>query len=138
MLPTNFAQLSVIGANAVEKDFREASLRAGAEAYHVTRMYTQLLNTKVKAHASGRPGPRAPTGDYRRSITWEVERHADESVGIVGTTRPQGRRLELGYEGVDSLGRHYHQPPFPHFRPALSEVEVLYVAAMGGMVRRIL
>jgi len=28
------------------------------------------------------------------------------------------RRLEFGFIGTDSLGRHYHQPAFPYMRPA--------------------
>jgi hypothetical protein len=32
---------------------------------------------------------------------------------------PYARRLELGYYGVDSLGRNYSQAPRPFLRPAL-------------------
>lgn len=38
---------------------------------------------------------------------------------LIGTTAPQGRRLEFGFTGTDRLGRHYNQPPYPHVAPAL-------------------
>jgi hypothetical protein len=43
---------------------------------------------------------------------------------------PQTRRLEHGFIGVDSLGRHYYQPAFPHFGPASVEVRPKFVDAM--------
>jgi hypothetical protein len=45
--------------------------------------------------------------------------------------------LELGFVGVDSLGRHYHQAPFPHFRPALGKIEEAYTLALSGIVKRL-
>lgn len=133
-----FVSVTVHGADKIAREWAKSAATADAEAYRITRTYTQLLTTSVKAHASGRPGPRTPTGDYRRSITGDVERKAGgTTVGVVGTTRPQGRRLELGFVGVDSLGRHYHQPPYPHFRPALSKIEDAYALALSGIVRRL-
>ncbi|MGV9878670.1 hypothetical protein [Streptomyces sp. NPDC003006] len=41
------------------------------------------------------------------------------------------RRLEFGFVGVDSLGRHYNQRPFPHLRPAVGTVGPLLVHALG-------
>jgi hypothetical protein len=132
-----FASITVKGADQISAQWKKTAAAADAESYKLTRMYTQLLTTSVKAHASGRPGPRTPTGDYRRSITGDVERKAGSVVGTVGTTRPQGRRLELGFAGTDSLGRHYNQPPYPHFRPALSKIEEAYTLAIGGIVRNL-
>jgi hypothetical protein len=40
---------------------------------------------------------------------------------MVGTNKPQGRRLEFGFVGEDSLGRSYDQAPLPHFGPALDD-----------------
>ena len=78
----------------------------------------------VRTHASGRPGPQVVTGAYRNSIRiLEQEAGGDGSTFIVGTDAPQAARLEFGFVGVDALGRHYHQPPFPHWRPALREIE---------------
>jgi hypothetical protein len=128
----------VVGAKQVAGEFTRAAQKADAQVYATTRMYTQLLTTSVKRHASGRPGPNAPTGDYRRSITGNVERHAGTVIGIVGTDRPQGRRLELGFVGRDALGRYYRQGPLPHFSPAFDEISQAYTRSMGGVVKRLL
>lgn len=103
-------------------------------AYSVTRHYGQLLTTRVKAKASGRPGPNAPTGEYRRSIHLLMDRGPLGVTAYVGTNAPQGRRLEFGFVGADSLGRHYNQPPYPHFGPALDEIGPLYQAAVTTAV----
>jgi hypothetical protein len=82
-----------------------------------------LLLSRIRANASGRPGPNVVTGRYRAS--WQVV--ADRVPGgarvIVGTEAPQGRRLEFGFVGTDSLGRTYNQPPFPHVGPAVQQTE---------------
>lgn len=110
----------------------EAKVRA------VTRHHGLLLQTKVKAYASkprsGPPGPRIQTGDYVRSISLNMEGNAFFAAAVVGTNKPQGRRLEYGFVGMDSLGRHYNQPPYPHFRPALLEVQPLFLAAVAAVL----
>ena len=50
--------------------------------------------------------------------------------GVVGV--PQARRIELGFQGKDSLGRVFNQPPFPYLRPA---AEVEYPKLAGRMRR---
>ena len=37
----------------------------------------------------------------------------------VAPTLIYGRRIELGFTGTDSIGRHYNQPAFPYLRPAI-------------------
>lgn len=106
--------------------------RAGAE--RATRHHTRLLVTRIQANASGRPGPNAPTGDYRRSWTMEVKSGLGGVEGIAGTNKPQARRLEYGFVGTDSLGRTYDQPPYPHVQPALDEVAPEYIDAMRGLM----
>lgn len=80
------------------------------------------LQTTVKANASGRPGPRVQTGDYRRSIAFTLTREGNLPVAVVSTNAPQARRLEYGFMDVDVLGRNYRQSPFPHWRPAILQV----------------
>ncbi|WP_367046149.1 hypothetical protein [Streptomyces sp. Je 1-332] len=80
----------------------------------------KALVVQVQRNASGRPGPRVVTGKYRASWQSEVHRAGPVIVGAVGTDAPQGRRLEFGFVGVDSLGRHYNQPPFPHLGLAVN------------------
>ncbi|MFE4421310.1 HK97 gp10 family phage protein [Streptomyces sp. NPDC056817] len=100
----------------------------------VVRHYAMLLETRIKANASGRPGPNVITGDYRRSWTHEVHVEGDMVTGVVGTSKPQGRRLEYGYVGPDSLGRIFHQPPRAHVSPAVETVRPLFVEALGRVV----
>ncbi|MFD3456826.1 HK97 gp10 family phage protein [Streptomyces sp. NPDC058691] len=97
----------------------------------VVRHYAMLLETQIKANASGRPGPNAPTGDYRRSWTHEVHIGLDGVTAVVGTNKPQAARLEYGYVGPDSLGRVFNQPPYAHVGPAVERVGPLFVAALG-------
>ncbi len=101
------------------------------QALSLVRHYAMLLETQVKANASGRPGPNVITGDYRRSWTHEV--HVSDGVvsGTVGTNKPQARRLEYGFVGADSLGRVYDQPPYAHVGPAVATIEPLFVQALG-------
>lgn len=112
-----------IGADAVAKGFALTAATADKKTAAVVRKWGLLLRTKVMGRASGRPGPRVVTGNYRRSITAEFGRQGGAHTAIVGTNAPQGRRLEYGFVGSDALGRHYNQPPFPHFNPAADEVE---------------
>lgn len=100
----------------------------------VTRRYGALLQTRVRAHASGRPGPRVQTGDYRRNIGLQVGQDEAAVWAEVGTNSVQGRRLEQGFVGVDALGRHYNQPPYPHFGPAFEQTQPEYVQALGAAV----
>lgn len=99
--------------------------------------YGQILNSRIKAKASGRPGPNAPTGDYRRSWTLLFTFSGGTATAINGTNEPQGRRLEFGFVGMDSLGRNYNQPPYEHVGPALDEVEPELVDAGQRLVRSI-
>ncbi|MGI5143722.1 MULTISPECIES: HK97 gp10 family phage protein [unclassified Streptomyces] len=97
----------------------------------VVQHYAMLLETQIKANASGRPGPNVITGDYRRSWTHEVHTAGDVVMGVVGTNKPQARRLEFGYIGPDSLGRIFDQPPFPHVGPAVETVRPQFFEALG-------
>lgn len=62
---------------------------------------------------------RAPrdTGQYAKSIQMEIRGTGRQKSLYVGTRAAQGRRLEFGFNGVDSLGRRYNDPPRPHFGP---------------------
>jgi hypothetical protein len=94
-----------------------------------------VMQTKVKARASGRPGPRVQTGDYRRSINRQFRKTATTVTSEVGTNSPQGRRLENGFWGMrDSLGRLFHQPAYPHFGPTGDEMEREFPIAVEAAV----
>lgn len=126
---------SLTGVEAVSGSLQDAAKGLTQELPQKVRHYGQLLRTRVMANASGRPGPRSITGDYRRS--WVMEfKGGLTSTAIIGTSAPRGRRLEFGFHGVDSLGRHYNQPPFPHARPAFDETAPEFEASVVGLVEK--
>lgn len=116
----------------VAADIADLSQEAAAKAHTITVKWTAALQRQVQLNASGRPGPNAPTGNYRRSINRRTVKLLRSSYGEVGTNSPQGRRLESGFSGTDSLGRSYDQPAYPHFGPAIDFVGPGYEAAMAA------
>jgi hypothetical protein len=81
----------------------ERAGRSGARAADkAVKDQADLLVAAIRRNASGRPGPNAPTGDYRRS--WGKRRVPGG--WRVGTAAPQGARLEYGFwMKTDALGR---------------------------------
>lgn len=112
---------------------------AAMAAVHTTMEHSaQALKARVQQNVSGRPGPNVITGRYRASWEAQVTGAGPVVVAEVGTTAPQARRLEYGFAGADSLGRIYHQPPFPHLGPAAHETGPAMVRALGTAVRAFL
>lgn len=93
-----------------------------------------IMQTQVQANASGRPGPNAPTGDYRRS--WNTRAVPGELAVSVGTNKVQGMRLEHGFTGTDSAGRVYDQPAFPHVAPAIQQREGQILTMLADAARK--
>lgn len=59
------------------------------------------------------------TGTLRRSINHQTTELTVQKCNVaVGPNTPYARRIEFGFIGTDSLGRHYHQGPRPYMRPA--------------------
>lgn len=122
---------TVIGADVAGRAFGLQARVVDRKVNAVLNRYGYLLETYVKANASGRPGPRRVTGDYLRTISTTFGRWNGFPATIVGTNAPQARRLELGFVGVDRLGRHYDQPPYPHFGPAANRIAEPFANAMA-------
>lgn len=134
----------VTNAGEVAAALTAVGFNAGVRAHAITRHHGQLLETAWKRRASlpramerwySADGLRAITGDYRRRVNLRVDIVAGSVTATVGTNHPGARRLEYGFVGADSLGRRYHQPPYPTARPALYEIEPLYLAAMATIAR---
>jgi hypothetical protein len=125
---------AVIGDKEVAAGLLRLSVTWTATEVGIARTYGVIYLNRVKARASGRPGPRVITGAYRRSIHMRMESMAGNPVAIVGTDAPQAHRLEYGGAGVDSRGRHWHQSPLPHWEPDLAptglEMELAMEAAL--------
>lgn len=129
---------------AVDRGVTVSTLRAAPALVErgVTREVHRgghLLQTAVRAKASGRPGPRVQVGDYRRGISLDV----GSAIGGLGalvpfatvySESPQAQRLENGFIGTDSLGRSYHQPAYPHWDPATKQVEPIIVRRIDDVL----
>jgi hypothetical protein len=79
----------------------------------------QLIITKTHDNGLARfaqnsPGGLAESFSMSGVSPMEVE---------VGTDKPYGHRLDEGFDGADSLGRVYHNPPTWFFTDAVHEVE---------------
>ena len=107
---------------------------ARARTRTITRHHAMLLRVRIQRNASGRPGPNVITGKYRAS--WDVRMRTGGGMvtAEVFSDAPQARRLEYGFVGVDSLGRHYRQPPFPHVEPAFRRTEPEFLQALADGV----
>jgi hypothetical protein len=119
----------VHNSGEVSRDFTQAGATIEQRVDRVRRHHAMLLQVRIQAHASGRPGPRIITGDYNRS--WNTTHVGDTS--IVGTNKPQARRLEYGFYGPDRLGRVYNQRPYPHVGPAVDETIPGFQAALRDL-----
>jgi hypothetical protein len=128
------AAVETIGAAELVADFRRAAAVLPGECEQVVRLNGVQLVQRIRAHASGRPGPNVITGQYRSS--WRFQ-----GAGLtahVGTDAAQARRLEYGFVGADSLGRVYNQPPFPHVGPAVDEQAPIFEADLLLVVTKVL
>jgi hypothetical protein len=96
-----------------------AAAEIGPKIREAVHTAGELGKAMIQSHASGRPGPNVITGAYRASWTADTVPLPAGAVCTIGTNAPQGRRLEFGFSGPDSLGRVYNQPPFPHVGPAI-------------------
>lgn len=98
--------------------------------------YTFELRDEVRKNAQGRPGPRKITGAYWNSIVvaGAISRGrwgADKMTMGVTSAHPAAHRLENGYVDVDAAGRHFNQPPYKHWAPALETVGQRWIANAG-------
>jgi hypothetical protein len=117
----------------------QAADRVGPEINRTVQQQARLARAMIRYNASGRPGPNIITGDYFDS--WGPAQPfavPDGGGATLGTTAPQGRRLEYGFMNMyDSLGRFYRQPPFPHVQPAYEELDAEYRDAFKAALDRI-
>jgi hypothetical protein len=115
-----------------------AASRVGEVTERRMRRVGALGVAKIRQNASGRPGPNVITGRYRASWRSETRGIPHGAECTIGTSAPQGRRLEFGFVGPDSLGRIYNQPPFPHVQPALGPIEEALHQQMRAVVGELL
>ena len=116
-----------------------ASKDVGPAIRRAVRHTGELGRARIRGNASGRPGPNVITGAYRNSWQAETRPLPHGAMCTIGTEAPQGRRLEFGFMGMtDSLGRLYHQPPFPHVGPAIDYIGATLLMEMRHALAEVL
>ncbi len=115
-----------------------AAVRIGPAVQRAVRHTGELGRARIRGNASGRPGPNVITGAYRNSWETNTRRLPYGAMCTIGTNAPQGRRLEFGFVGPDSLGRVYNQPPFPHVGPAIGYIGATLTMEMRYAVAGVL
>ncbi|MEU0624978.1 hypothetical protein ABZ329_29475 [Streptomyces rubiginosohelvolus] len=116
-----------------------AATRVGPAIHRAVQHTGELGRARIRGNASGRPGPNVITGAYRNSWETNTRRLPYGAMCTIGTNAPQGRRLEFGFMGMtDSLGRTYHQPPFPHVGPAIGFIGATLMMEMRYAVAEVL
>jgi hypothetical protein len=103
---------------------RRVILGAPQSVREVNRRYQAILLTEARKSASGRPGPEVESGAFIGAMKTGVE---DRGYAVyLENNSPQAARLEFGFVGVDALGRHYAQPPYPWLLPTFARVAKRY------------
>ena len=112
--------LTVVGAEQLATAAATAIPLLQARTQAAVRTFAPLLAERIQTAASGRPGPNIVTGNLYGSIGIDYAGiGGDWGSATVGTSVPYANRLEFGFYGTDSLGRHYSQPPYPFFGRAV-------------------
>lgn len=129
-------------SDRVETEMDAAVYRTGASLLTLVRAKASTGFHKPGApHIPGTgPGPNQATGDYVRTMHQTNGREGSRPVSIVSTNAPQAARLEYGFPVVmvDSLGRSFTQPAYPHWRPAAEEIRPVLNKAAEEAVRKAL
>jgi len=124
--------MTAVGHDTLLAKARRAVRMVDPGTKRVVEEYGDILLQTTIQNASGRPGPNIITGQYVGAMA--MVRTGRYEVGVTNPS-PQTNRLEFGFVGVDAIGRHYMQPAFPHFLPALAEVGPMFSAAMRAEVK---
>lgn len=124
------AFITVVGAAAVAVHLRNKANRADR-----LRSITQHYGALIQAEAQQRARQLFDETDYPDTIKLRVVGSGDEWRAIIRSDAPHAHRLEYGFTGVDELGRHVHQPPRPHIRPAYAKYAKQYRKAVEDIVK---
>lgn len=115
-----------------------AAAKVGPAVARTVTHEGQMLRALIQNNASGRPGPNIITGAYVASWRVVTRKLAHGADVTVGTEKPQGRRLEYGFVGTDSIGRTYNQPPYPHVGPAVTDLSPRFASMFRRAVEEAL
>lgn len=124
--------LRVEGVDELVVGFKTFVKRASAKTRRVTVTYGRRLQADVRARARSM----FDITDYDESIQMRMAGTENRPRAVVYSDAPQAHRLEYGFIGTDSAGRHVEQAPRPHFRPALAAIHADYVRAMAEALKQ--
>ncbi len=127
-------RLEIKGNTALDEELAALSVRALRGAELGTKEGAAILVDVIHSHMNGpmppKPGgsdPAKRTGNLYNAVKtravaggigegrWTYEVYMDQEAAVYA------RRIEFGFRGVDSLGRHYNQPPYPYFFKGVDE-----------------
>lgn len=106
---------------SVEADPTIAALRAIMVRVNAA-CEAAVAKSALAVQQAGMGKTKVRSGTLRRS--WRMELLPSEGgvyAARVGPTTVYARRIELGFQGPDSLGRVYNQQPSPYVKPARDE-----------------
>ena len=121
-----------------------------AAALTQERLETAVISGALKIVNPAKKNAPVVTGTLRRSL--HIGGHTDLTGGLpegakdlgqgemsglnvqvkIGTDLSYAARIEYGFTGTDSLGRHYTQPPEPYLRPAWDEHKDEAITEVGA------
>ena len=107
-------------AGVVAAQFASSAATVAPKVAAIERHHRQLLLTAIQARV-----PR-DTGELAASY------RIDETG--VSSDHPAAHRREVGFHGVDSLGRRYNDPPRAAVGPAADAVEPKFVQALEAAI----
>lgn len=127
--------------SAVERGAAQANQAARANVVAASAMLTRdAMDNFEGAHRKNKP--RVPNSSQKPNIVTGTLRRSIRGSGViplgfgfysqtVGPSTVYGRRVEMGFSGTDSMGRHYSQPAYPFFGPAVRKLrgEISAIAA---------
>jgi len=120
------------------------SAAAGMEAHALTASDRALVITAEYAEAAkGLISARAPRGPHAHddpggvafadSFDVDTGQWRGHPSSEVGTNKPQGFRLELGFHGTDRTGRRISQSPRPTVGPAVDSLAEPFWTALEAL-----
>lgn len=130
--------MRVVGADLAAAQLLARVAAVDTVVREVVRSQGEQMQQAIKAAASGRPGPNVISGEFRGGIALDVDGGPGHASATVSSDAPQAYRLEFGFHGADSLGRHYNQPPYPSFGPGFDATAPGFPVAVAAAVRAVL
>jgi hypothetical protein len=121
-------------AKAAQREFTSLAMTRSGEVRVIPsgggKRSGERLGTKYRGgHVAG-DRPHIRTGNLARSIaTRDVQMVSPGRwMSTTGPTMAYGRRVELGFTGSDSRGRHYNQKAYPYMSPGFDKAKPEIIA----------